>query len=335
MSTAKRPRASLAVVALFAAAALTACTQPVAGTPVAAPALRSDGTEQAGQAGQADKSDTGNTNQADQSAGADGGDKSAAGQRTPGDRVPAPPGLTTVSGLPTPGQCFNSAEFVPLDCAQPHEAESIGGGQLPADLPAEYPGEQVLRTAAVPPCRAALTSYLGGQDADATRLQVWAFWPGQRGWRDSDRWLLCSVIEVGADGQPVRRTGSVRNALADGKFNAFQRCSAGSPSKDQQLTMTGCDQPHLGEALPGVLPLGNPTDPMPSTDQMNKAAREHCDRATSDYLGASGRQDVWTTWRMPNESSWAEGFTNITCYAEATRLVTGTMRGIGTAPLPG
>ncbi|MCP2166241.1 septum formation family protein [Goodfellowiella coeruleoviolacea] len=324
MSGSRRPRLTLAVVALSAVATLTACTQStVAGTPLAAPALKS-GADQAGQAGQADRSD--NPDQADQS---------AAGQRAPGNRVPAPPGLTGASGLPTPGQCFNSAEFVPLDCAQAHEAESISSGQLPADLPAEYPGEEVLRSAAVPPCRAALTDYLGGQDADATRLQVWAFWPSQRGWRDSDRWLLCSVIEVGSDGQPVRRTGSLRNALADGKFNAFQRCSAGSPSKDAQLTMTGCDQPHLGEALPSVLPLGKPTDPVPSAEAMNNAAREHCDRAMTAYLGASGRQDVWTTWRMPNAMSWAEGFTNITCYAEAVRLVTGTMRGIGTAPLPG
>jgi hypothetical protein len=288
---------SVGAVTFACLAVLTACGQQVPGTPVAESQLDEDG----------------------------GG---------PPARITAPPAALD-KGQPGPGECLDSKKFAFSDCAQPHDIEITQAGQLPQGLPGGYPDEQSMLRAALPPCRAALQDYLGSQDSDATRLQAWAFWPNRERWQHGDRWLLCAATELGPDGRPVSRTGTVRGALVGAGFAGFQLCTAGSPSKEPQLRTVGCDQPHLGEALPGVLALGKATDPVPSQDQMNAAAREHCSRALAGYLGAAGRGDVFPAWRMPGPQDWAQGYTDITCYAELARPVSSRLQGIGTGQLPG
>ncbi|GDY30859.1 septum formation family protein [Gandjariella thermophila] len=293
------PLARLVVAALASVATLAACGQRVPGTPIAAEPPAGD------EAG------------------------------PPPERATAPPGPLGGTAAPGPGSCLDSQRSTFAPCEAPHDIEITRAGQLPPGLPTDYPDEQTMLRAALPPCRAALAGYLDSPDGDATRLQAWAFWPNRDRWARGDRWLLCAATELGPDGRPVSRTGSVRGALAGDGFDAFQLCTAGSPSREQQLRTVSCDQPHLGEALPGVLNLGAATDPMPDQRAMNTAAREHCTRALADYLGTASRGDVFPAWRMPGVQDWAQGYTDVTCYAEIARPVTARLRGIGSAPLPG
>jgi hypothetical protein len=241
----------------------------------------------------------------------------------------APP--TTISA--TAGQCLKSTDLSTVECGQPHDAEVTAVGEL-TGLPAQYPQERDLRRAALPPCRAALAEYVGSLDADATRLQVRAFWPNQESWAAGKRWRVCAVVELTPDAKLVTRTGSVKGLLAAAGFATFQLCSADSPSAQQQLTLTSCGEKHLAEAVPGVLPLGQPTDPTPSEEQIDAAAREHCTKAVAAYLGSGDRTDVFPVWRTFGSQGWSEGFTNAICYAEATRPFTGRLWGIGTNALP-
>jgi hypothetical protein len=236
--------------------------------------------------------------------------------------------------LPTVGQCMNSAEFKALDCNSPHEAEITQVGEI-SGLSKDYPDERDLRRAALPPCRDALTEYLGSKDADATRLQVWAFWPNKQGWEKGQRWRLCSVIELAPDEKKVSRKGSVKGVLAASGFGTYQLCSSGSPSKDDRLTLAACDTPHIGEAVPGVVSLGKSSDPAPSEDQINSMAKDKCTKAVTDYVGSDKRNDVFTAWRTFGAQAWSEGWTNAICYAEATRPFTGRLWGLGDKPLPG
>lgn len=245
------------------------------------------------------------------------------------------PSEQTMSGTPSPGDCMDSTKFTPMDCTLPHDIQVMTVGQLSSALPKDYPTETALTRAALPPCRDALAAYLGSKDADATRLMTWAFWPNRQGWAGGDRWLLCTVIESGPDDKPVARTGSLQGALAGDGFATFQICTAGSPSRDQRLRSVPCDQPHLGEALPDVLILGKPTGQAPTEDQMATAAQEHCSKAYGSYLGTATRTDTFAAWRMPRADGWAQGYTGVVCYAEATRPVSRPLRGIGSRPLPG
>ena len=247
----------------------------------------------------------------------------------PGVFTTAPP--TTISAAA--GQCLRSADLSTVDCGQPHDAEVTAVGEL-TGLAAEYPAERDLRRAALPPCRAALADYLGSADADATRLQVRAFWPNKEGWAAGKRWRVCAVVELTPKAELVTRTGSVKGLLAAAGFATFQLCSSGSPSTEQQLTLTSCAEKHLAEAVPGVLPLGGPADPAPSQEQIDAAAREHCTNAVAAYLGSGDRTDVFPVWRTFGSQGWSEGFTNAICYAEATRPFTGRLWGLGANALP-
>jgi hypothetical protein len=230
---------------------------------------------------------------------------------------------------------MDSTQFVPVACAAPHDVEVMTVGQLPPSLPKEYPDDATLKKAAFPPCRAALADYLGSEETDATRLMTWAFWPNKQGWAGGDRWLLCTAIESGPDDKPTTRTGSLKGALTGDGFATFQNCTAGSPLRDQQLRPVPCDQSHLGEALPGVLILGKPTDPVPSQSELTAAATARCSAAYKSYIGTQRRSDTRLSWRIPGDADgWQQGYNDVVCYVEATRPVSSPLRGIGSGPLP-
>jgi hypothetical protein len=107
-----------------------------------------------------------------------------------------------------------------------------------------------------------------------------------------------------------------------------------SPAKDARIRRGPCDAPHLGEALPGVISLGKPGDPMPPTDTINRIAQQRCPVMLTEYLSAS-TPEVLPAWRIPNSESWARGYTNLVCYAEAVRPVKVRLRKLGQATLPG
>ncbi|WP_307867876.1 septum formation family protein [Umezawaea beigongshangensis] len=254
---------------------------------------------------------------------------------SPASTTTGPPATRVLATqLPKQGQCLDTTSFTPIGCEQRHDAEVVQVGELTglSDAP---PAEHDLRRAVLPVCRAAVNDYLGSADTDATRLQVRAFWPNSEGWEQGDRWRVCTVVELTPAEEPVWRTGSLRGVLAASGFGTFQLCAAGSPSAQEELALVSCDEPHLAETVPGVLRLGEPGDPVPSQEQVDAAAREHCTAAVTGYLGTTSRTDVFPAWRTFGTRGWSEGFTSATCYAEATRPHSGRLWGIGGNPLPG
>ncbi|MEV0676867.1 septum formation family protein [Actinosynnema sp. NPDC050436] len=242
------------------------------------------------------------------------------------------PSLTpAVADLPKSGQCTDGALAV-VDCARPHEAEAVATGEF-TGLGADYPGERDLRRQGIPACRAAVADYLGSPDHDATRLRAQVLWPSRDGWAAGDRWRLCTVVELAPDGQRRKRSGVLRDLLKGAGFGQVQLCALGSPATAADARVTACDGPHLAEAVPGVLDLGEPGDPTPSREQVDERAQEHCATAVAGYVGAR-RQDVVASWRAFGSQAWSEGFTTAVCYAEASRPFTGRLWGLGTNPLP-
>ncbi|CAM3923211.1 septum formation family protein [Kibdelosporangium persicum] len=241
------------------------------------------------------------------------------------------PGNMYGANPPKPGQCLDTRNASVVDCAGPHDAEVINTGKLTATT---MPDEATAATLTIPPCREKMAEYLGSPDMDATNLVAMPLWPNDQQWARGERWLLCTVAEVGADEKPLHRTGSLEGALQGNEFFRFQTCSVSSPSREARVRRGPCDGPHLGEALPGVISLGRPGSPMPGTDAMNKIAGEKCPGLVARYLGGNSGE-VSTAWRLPNGESWNRGYTNLVCYAEASRPVRVRLRNLGQGPLPG
>jgi Septum formation len=248
---------------------------------------------------------------------------------SPSGRVTVPSNMYG-ENPPKPGQCLDTGNAVVVDCGDPHDAEVINAGKLTATT---MPDENTAATITMPICRSKLTDYLGGPDADATNLVAMPLWPNEQQWAKGERWLLCTVAEVGSDEKPVQRTGSLEGALVKSDNLRFQTCSVSSPSRDAKIRRGPCDEPHLGEALPGVISLGRAGDPLPATDVINRIAQEQCPGVLAKYIGAA-TQEVLPAWRLPNAESWARGYTNLVCYAEPIRPVRVRLRNLGVASLP-
>lgn len=224
-----------------------------------------------------------------------------------------------------PGTCLTSDTFTAAACTEPHELEAFAFSELPADFPDRYPTPTSLLPRFEPQCRAQLPGYVGSPDADASRLREFVYWPSQPAWNAGQRWVLCAAVEIGPDDRPVARTGTLRDALRDG-LGRFQTCTATPPSRGT-LQVVPCTEPHRGEAVPGVLTLGAPTDPPLDATRANAAADPHCRARINDYLGsATGRSDVRYSWRYPLPESWPNGYTTAVCFAETDVPVTGSLR---------
>ncbi len=223
------------------------------------------------------------------------------------------------------GGCVSIPGFTVVDCAQPHELEVFHIAEMPADFRNAYPTPAALLPRFEPRCRAELAEYVGSPDVDASRLREFVYWPSQQGWNSGERWVLCTVVEIGPDDRPLRRTGTLSGVLREG-LGQFQACSQGPPSQ-AALRVVPCTEPHRGEAIPGVLSLGAPTDPPVPVEQANAVADPHCRRATDTFLAApGGRPGVRYSWRYPLPESWPHGYTSVVCYAETDSPVTGSLR---------
>jgi hypothetical protein len=231
---------------------------------------------------------------------------------------------------PAAGQCLDTVKAAVLDCAQPHDAEVINVGKLTAT---SMPDENTAAIMTMPSCRQRMIEYLGGPDVDSTNLVAMPLWPNQQQWEKGERWLLCTIAEIGPDEKPLSRTGSLEGALRAVDRFLFQTCSVSSPSRDSRIQRGPCNEAHLGEALPNVISLGKPGDPLPPTDTINALAQRRCPTLLAEYLGGKS-QEVLPSWRLPNAEAWARGYTNIVCYAEAVRPVKVRLRNLGSSALP-
>ncbi|ALG14355.1 septum formation family protein [Kibdelosporangium phytohabitans] len=254
----------------------------------------------------------------------------------PAPPATAPSGRVTVpanmygENPPKPGQCLDTGNAIVVDCADPHDAEVVNTGKLTAT---SMPDEATAATLTIPPCREKLAEYLGGPDMDATNLVAMPLWPNQEQWAKGERWLLCTVAEVGADERPAKRTGSLEGALQGNELFRYQTCSVSSPSREAKLRRGPCDGPHLGEAVPGVINVGKPGGSIPGNDTMNRTASTRCPALVKKYLGGDSKE-VSVAWRLPNAESWARGYTNVVCFAEAARPVKVRLRNLGQGALP-
>lgn len=230
------------------------------------------------------------------------------GCTTGGNPAPAPPPTTTA--VPAPyraGDCLTSGTGAPqrAGCELPHEAEVVLAQERPIGAA----------------CQAALRTYLGSPDVEASRLEARTHEPAPA---ETDRWSFCLVVERSPQNASVQRTGSLRGALASG-LGSFQRCVAQEPFQ-APVEVVPCDQPHRSEAVPGVLDLGSPAEPMPPADDLLKRTIAHCDPTVTAYLGGE-KPDVQPSATIPQADDWAAGRTVAVCYAISDTPTTGTRHG--------
>lgn len=225
-------------------------------------------------------------------------------------------------GRYAPGDCIVADEQAPVSCGRPHDYEVTLSDELPPGVPATYPPD--LDTVAGPVCIETLAKYTGSPDVDASLLQPAYLWPDSDEWAAGQRWFACLVSEDDVDGGAVRRSGSVRDVLADG-LGDLRQCMENRPADPGESRNVPCDQPHRSEAVEPVIVLGDVSDPAPSQDEILAKTNEPCREQVREYIGGEERDGI--SWGMTYGSpeQWKTGFVTATCFVVSEQPVTGTL----------
>lgn len=245
---------------------------------------------------------------------------------------------TAKKAMPWPGK--------PVDCAGPHTAEVYHVGQVDHDLiqrARARSGDD--RTVAVNlmyaqarrACGALGTRYLG-TDWHGTRVALLANWvdpvapdPLEDPAIATAGFFGCAVTEVtGPGGESfVTRTGSLKGKGASLAVTCVNRDAL-------TVGFTSCDAAHTGEFVGTyiVTPGGAPFD----TAAVTAAVTKGCGQVTLSYLGLPGdasRSDLHVGFVGPtSQATWLGSDQTFACYASADAAMRGTIRSLGTRPLP-
>ncbi|GIF78432.1 septum formation family protein [Asanoa siamensis] len=258
-----------------------------------------------------------------------------------GSAAPAP----TVTASPEPPRCHAqpaartaAALDGTVDCAAPHQAETIHTG--------EFTGAAAAKASASPAvfgeCDKEATAALG-DDWRTARLRLDLVLPAGAAWTAGDRWFRCDLVEltgVGPDGEVVARSGTLAGALEAPDAPLRLRCALVKLDKKQNIDTVAdspCDVRHEGE-FAGVW-----TAPAkvayPKKDRDYVPFYEGCLKTIAEYVGVAYEPGFNTrTGYIPvlaDEATWALGDRGVRCFAWIRfRPLTESVKGVGEKEFP-
>ena len=240
---------------------------------------------------------------------------------------------------PTVGACYDAAlaprsmwaDGTPaVPCTQTHRAETYHAGLLDAPATktqAEPSTEQLLTLFTT--CEAKAKDFLGGEWYTA-RLEIELTLPRPDDFIAGVHAYSCEVYEIDQPGHPtaVRRTSSLRGALAAPGPLSMTCFDMRNPPEWAPMVPARCDQPHDAEYV-GVIP--RQAKPSGTDDEANMdAAVQACRPVVTEYVGARNPRVGWGFIGY-GAQVWGAGQLAGRCFAlpaEGTKF-TASIKGIG------
>jgi len=263
--------------------------------------------------------------------------------------VPTEPPKTA----PAVGSCWNVTDgslagqlpFVgaPVDCTAPHTAEVAAVAQVNRDLvqaarTAKGQDSKIdsvaMTVAARAGCTNAVAGYLGGSFR-ASQLTVHPDFIAPA----RDGFYACVVAQVADPGgdRAVTRTSSLAGVLADRTLSATLAidCVTGA-GQTAALTFVSCGQSHIAEFV-GLYTVTPPNAPF-NGNQLKVVVTTGCKSLIESYLAlgtGQTRADLQISYVGPDSAElWSGSDQTFACYAVGSPGWTGTIKGLGTRPLP-
>jgi Septum formation len=239
----------------------------------------------------------------------------------------------------------------PLACTAPHTAEVSAVGQVDAKL---VRNAQRAKGQNAEVNSFLMTAAARARCSDKTGIYVGAAWRGAQLTVYPDfiapaknGFFACVVAQVADPGgtRLVTRTASLAGALnGSGATSLSIDCVApttasgagSSTSADDQLEFVDCGKPHTAEfiALYTVTPAGAPYN----GPAIKNAVTSGCQQLVDSFIGLSPgqqRTDLRVSEVGPDSANlWAGSDQSFACYASAQTPWTGSLKGLGTRPLP-
>lgn len=245
----------------------------------------------------------------------------------------------------TPYNAFGSlSAYGPVDCAEPHLAETIHVGTLTGaaasrDVPPVKGSVELL--GAYAECDERARTFLG-EDFRYGRLWLGVVLPSNSGWNGGARWFRCDLFQVASVedfGDAVSREGSLNGVLAaDGalRLGCYQVRAARNGSIDK-MTAIACTKTHNSE-FAGVYQAPASAAYPESAAELDRV-HAACRKVVAGYVKVPDDDDLefrTGTVVVPNlEDDWKAGNHGVRCYLYLKNAkFTKSLKGAGPSALP-
>ncbi|TCB95341.1 hypothetical protein E0H26_20580 [Micromonospora zingiberis] len=229
--------------------------------------------------------------------------------------------------------------YAPVDCDQPHRAETLHVGTLPPVDAAAPPtaGSTQMRTAFTE-CDRQVRAALGA-DWRTGRIGLSVLFPSPAAWGGGARWFRCDVHELrGLDVPvPVRRTASLSGTLSEasplrhGCFNAKTK-----GDEVTEMVAVRCTARHRAEFV-GVWSAPNSSYQafLDNTERAHRGCRGMIAKFAKVPDDNNLQYRAGTIFYHPSEDEWRSGNRGVQCFLwSSDRLLTRSMKGAGSRALP-
>jgi hypothetical protein len=244
---------------------------------------------------------------------------------------------------PAAGECHKDlattapvAGAHPVDCAEPHVAETFHVGTAPDADVVPAPGSAGAK-AAYQECSDRAAKFLGGPWRGA-RMAVRVVWPTRTGWSAGARWLRCDITLADLDGRShTSRRGSLAGELA-GASELRLACFNPTVEGDTVTTMAPvpCFAPHHAE-FAGL--WRGPDISYAELERDTARSAAGCRSTIAKFAGLPDDNDLqyrsgWISYN-PTRTEWLAGERRVRCFLYfAKRTISRSARDAGPAVLP-
>jgi hypothetical protein len=205
----------------------------------------------------------------------------------------------------------------PVDCAEPHTAQTYEVGELPTDLHDAAYDDSRLSGFAYRTCSAAFMTFLEADESTVMRtVMSWAwFRPSEQAWEEGARWYRCDLVGGGEQSDayvelPADAAGMLEGLPAD----RWMACVSGASVPG--TPRTPCSEKHDWRAVT-TIKVGEPEDPYPGDQLVEVNTRTYCQTSVGAWLEYPVSYDFAYTWF--HEAEWEAGNRRSVCWAKTTK----------------
>lgn len=257
---------------------------------------------------------TGSGEQGPGEGGPQGGDQ---GDEAQSSAEPAPaPAVGRCRVLSVRDVALASNDSPPVDCREPHSAETFVVEQFPARLGEERPGSSRLGAHVFDRCERRFETFLGGTESLVMRTTVtWAwFRPTPAQWRAGSRWFRCDVISGGGGTDLVQLPRTAEGLLLGRVPDTWLVCADGEKVADSPRVP--CSARHTWRAVTTIV-LGEAGEDYPGDRLVGLRTRDFCSKSVGAWLDYPVDYDYGFTFF--GEAEWETGNRRSICWARTSR----------------
>jgi len=229
----------------------------------------------------------------------------------------AAPDLGTCRLLTPDDVARPSNDTAPVDCSEPHTAQTFTVGTVPTDLSHASYDDSRVAAYAYRYCTSHFIDFTGADESLAMRTIVsWAwFRPTQDAWDAGAHWFRCDVIGGGDQTKQYLDLPTDAQGLLLGRpKDQWMVCAQGATVAG--AAKVPCDQKHTWRAVTTIV-LGSAADAYPGDTLVQQRTKDFCSKSVGAWLDYPVDYDFGYSWFQRPE--WDAGNRRSVCWARTDR----------------